>query len=116
MDYKLAKKLKNAGFVQRKWKYAFYYVEGLKNKAGEDMIVLYCDLDNFKGEKVYIPDLKELIETCEEDFANLRKYAQWEAEGGKYLGDAYEEEWEFLQKGETPEEAVANLWIELNKK
>ena len=114
MKQKLAKQLKEAGFTQRKWKYAFYYVKGLKNKAGEDMIVLYCDLYNFKGEKVYFPTLSELIEACGEDNKpTIRPWNifEWQASVPHKT----------LRKitqgvGKTPEEAVANLWLELNKK
>lgn len=95
MTYELAKQLKDAGFPQE-----------------EDNNVCHSDFqcDNCK-EKMetnapYFPTLSELIEAC----------------GHLQISNIYNETWIAKQKnglpyeGSTPEEAVANLWLELNKK
>lgn len=66
-----------------------------------------------------VPDLSELIEACGNDFGQLR-LSECEEET---VFNAYpstkklkeKKEW-YLAFGKTPEEAVANLWLELNKK
>ncbi len=100
MNYKLAKKLKDAGFSQ--WNH---------QKKGDR----FC-----KGTKkeCYIPTLLELIEACGDGFQILDKTSA-------YTWDALSDDKPFLSEprsadyegsGKTPEEAVAHLWLELNKK
>ena len=97
MNYKLAKKLEKAGYPQP--------AEGggyLHNKKG-----WYAE-----NNKPYPPSLSELIEACGDDFVGIYKdkgwIAAWRAE--KDYND-YKK-----AQGKTPEEAVAKLWLELNKK
>jgi len=94
MNYELAKKLKEAGFP-----------------------VKYPDNLFVEGEKsAYIPTLSELIKACvtnkEERCIYRLDYdwfeRQWEASAG-----APDEH--FAGFGKTPEEAVAKLWLGLNK-
>ncbi len=72
----------------------------------------------------YIPTLKELIEACGEGFETLRnsyKVDEWwtniklvtivDGATGKTT-----ETIEYKTKGSSPEEAVARLWLALNKK
>lgn len=88
MNYELAKKLKEAGFPKQLTK------------------GLYFPND------VYLPTLSELIEACGEGFHNLEKFKiKWMANGCKYP----DENNTYLVEGSTPEEAVANLWLVLNK-
>lgn len=103
MKHELVKQLKDAGFPQ----------EG----EGKTM---FCE--NHKGpcneydspcNKIYIPTLSELIEACGYDFHLLEKELNtpdyWRCLtiiNGK----------EIRTKGINPEEAVAKLWMELNKK
>ena len=98
IDYKLAKELKDAGFPQHQ----------------------PC------GSECYIPSLSELIEACGDDFENLVRTDE------KNLGvwfraymteDAFDElgipcvrDCDGFEGGDTPEESVARLWLELNKK
>lgn len=85
MNYELAKQLKEAGFPQ--------------SRDGVEFI-------SIKGQMEYfIPTLSELIEACGDSFEELTKIENnWVVTGGYQEG-----------KGSTPEEAVANLWLELNK-
>lgn len=91
MTYELAKKLKDAGFPQ-------------KDGAPRDRYISDHPLHKY----CYTPTLSELIEACGGQFGALRLGAEH-----KWLawGDEGIEEW-----GNTPSEAVANLWLELNKK
>lgn len=132
LNYELAKKLKEAGFPQKdlfRWDedthpdatieeyrrlnvgrvtYEGYYCPALTNEKK------HTDKDD-----IYIPTLLELIEACGDDFGTLHhihKPKTWTSvsrlfsrEGSKLL-NGHE------GKGDTPEEAVANLWLELNNK
>lgn len=88
MNYALAKKLKDSGFPQKEWTHS----SGIKPNEI----------------KWYEPSLSELIESCGEPFF-LETCPNWIA--GKTRG----------MDGITgcvasiPEEAVANLWLVLNK-
>ena len=106
MNYELAKQLKDAGFPQG---------EPYNN-------YLYCDehedLEHTEECSAYIPTLEELIEACGDDFGEVglaghcedrgkwRASQGWDGCGG-YDNDVY---------ADTPTEAVANLWLSLNKK
>ena len=98
MDYELAKKLKDAGFQQTWPKPDFVELH--------DAIKIQEIMDKYEKD-VYIPTLSELIEACGNrfDFLANNKNGTWQASGGN-IND---------QTGQTPEEAVANLWLELNK-
>lgn len=89
MNYELAKKLKDAGFPQNN-----HY---------------YC-LEDGTISDVCIPTLSELIEACGKDFETLSWYEypdKWMVTGGK------EEIEEFIAS--SPEEAVAELYLEISK-
>ena len=94
MDYKLAKQLKDAGFPQ--------------NSAGA-----FIFKDNIpKKEPVLVPILSKLIEACGDRFFRLVNFngdsdATWQSEAHNFEGHG---------QGKTPEEAVAKLWLKLNKK
>jgi hypothetical protein len=94
MNYELAKQLKDAGFP-------FKYV-GISN-VPKDNGVVFID----RQEAYEYPTLSELIEACGEDFRCLIKDGK---DGWCVQGD------NFQWKDKTPEEAVAKLWLELNKK
>lgn len=57
------------------------------------------------------PTLEELIEACGEDFQKLETIVgdKWQGVGGAGIRDIEVE-------GNTPSEAVARLWLALNKK
>lgn len=109
ISYELAKQLKEEGFSQKgKYEGKLVYLKDIK-QAG------------LRIGDVYIPSLSELIEACGDDFRSLEKhYGQIGATnhitpwyGAK---DVYMDETMVGITGITPEEAVANLWLELNKK
>jgi len=97
MKYETAKKLKEAGFPFRKY-------EGKEEKPN----LWDIEYEGGSFESLYIPTLSELIEACGEDFRLLCQDGKnyWSATSLK----------NYIEHGSTPEEAVANLWLELNKK
>ncbi len=99
-NYELAKQLKNAGFDQ---------MSGL---GKGDLLINPNKMDG-NNWIAYSPTLSELIEACE-DFVEFHlkwRVGYWYAVVQR--GDMPDNDW---QKGETPEEAVSKLWLELNKK
>lgn len=99
ISYELAKQLKEAGFPQ---------------PAGS-----YKTAD---GNWAYIPTLAELIESFPKDeILNFHYYPK--KDGNKWMAyykgcfemDAESKPY-FITKGKTPEEAVAKLWLALNKR
>lgn len=104
--YELAKELKDAGFPQGGPK------EPHCVQCNE--LALYTRCYDHEKEYVFHPTLSELIEACGETLQSLYNCgsAGWEAirEDDKY-GDS-----KGFEKGSTPEEAVARLWLALNPK
>lgn len=102
MKYELAKQLKDAGFP---------IVEHL-NKSPENIDRGFYGLPY---DKVYAPTLSELIEACGDDFVKLTRMTTGKE---KWLAKGDKESKRHVRKsfGSTPEEAVAKLWLELNKK
>jgi hypothetical protein len=99
ITYELAKKLKEAGFPQG-------------GNGGWQL----QDTDN---ERFYSPTLSELIEACGDRFSWLESYKDNETTIGKIRWGAYgfgDGEWNPEGFGNSPEEAVANLWLKLNNK
>ena len=100
MKYELAKQLKDAGFPQR-W--------------GNSQTIDGCVYDRPSKNRAHVPDLSELIAGCGDGFHHLKQregvdpHNKWEAGGGKDNHYA-------LLYGDTPEEAVANIWLALHKK
>ena len=99
MKYELAKKLKDAGFP--------YDWSRMEDHDPELLVKTW-----YMYGKGYSPTLEELIEACgkninfylKENWSDI-EFLNWEAFGGAKTGN-----------GKTPTEAVANLWLELNKK
>ena len=102
MKYELALALKNAGFPQREIDYTDFTLCQHNNGQLHER--------NASCEIVLIPTLSELIEACGENIKNI-----------EFLHDmnlfiAYSmESLDKKGKGITTQEAVANLWLELNK-
>jgi hypothetical protein len=91
ISYELARKLKDAGFPQSELARA-------QQQAGYDYVSL--------------PTLSSLIEVCGEGFGALgREPDGWVA--CQYVADGGE--WNNAHEGETPEDAVARLWLSLNQ-
>lgn len=116
MDYELAKELKEAGFPQENSDYS--YRDSTKFGRGVEI----QQEDSATGEFLCsIPDLSELIEACNNMTALTKTAperglmrARWIAEAWPYLMDVQTEQVQSI--GKTPEEAVAKLWLALNKK
>lgn len=106
MTYELCKQLKDAGFPQVG---SGYYLLG----TGMGEISYFTNPPDLRDYEHKIPTLSELIAACLEiipdKFLDLksRNYtdSQWIATSNWKIGGGY-----------TPEEAVAKLWLELNKK
>lgn len=101
MTYELAKELKDAGFLQRTL--GDYDGQECGHEEGE----------HTRECRVACPTLSELIEACGEDFSSLTlTKTMWRARAAN-----------FIRMGELvvdavstiPEEAVARLWLALNR-
>src|SRR4051794_8696200 len=101
MTYELAKQFKDAGFPQ-------------PDNIGEKILTGHIGRHEYiKG--CYLPTLSELIEAC------MGKL--WQLENDLFRVDKVDWEWRCITKkvngdkcsfGNTPEEAVARLWLALN--
>lgn len=106
MTYELAKELKDAGFPQGCLP---FFCDGCKKAQHNDEGIDMCDCEVNKYTQTYIPTLSELIEACGEHFGTLtRNGSTWYASHYEFI-DVYE-------YGPTPDEAVARLWLALNRK
>lgn len=99
MNYELAKQLKKNGFPTRD------LGNGYEIYSSESM--------------PFVPNLSELIEACGEEFVFLVK--EDDKNEVVWTATADIKKWKNFKdilsgKGSTPEEAVAKLWLELNKK
>lgn len=120
MNYKLAKKLKNIGFIQRK----HWNENGIRNDWKPN------DQENM----VSNPNLSELIKECGRYFYilhydnNTETWYAWKTRNVGVSGNFFDMfrydnntgtyyAWRSIEdvgvsgKGKTPEEAVANLWL-----
>lgn len=119
MTYELAKELKEAGWPQDIERGDTYFADDKLPTLNE---LDQMELETVSGEKnpIYCPTLSELVEACGEDFACLGKQnSPPGTRTGKWIAltstdpmyNRYPE-----REGDTPEEAVARLWLALNKK
>ena len=113
MDHELTKQLKDAGFKQGA-------ATGNHHDGGK-WIDDDGDIHDHEGggdNEMYIPTLEELIEACGEDFWSLTYLmgspATWKAAADR--STLRQVEPETYTTGATPTEAVARLWLALNKK
>ena len=102
MNYELAKKLKDAGFPMP----LSAIDERVREAFGEN------------GKVYLFPTLSELIEACGKDFGMLINMSSDNKQKFEAYSDTdYGPSPSGLKgNGATPEEAVANLWLALNKK
>ncbi len=93
MPYELAKQLKDAGFPTAKC----------------TCVLMHDENGCITG--WHEPNLSELIEACGDKFKSITRYGKdcWDADS-----EGADPDWS--TDGETPETAIANLWLELNKK
>lgn len=105
MNYELAKKLKNAGFPQGKEEHCTYQACPChsRKKCNECSNCWWIKL----------PTLEELIDACGERFVKLEQH-EGNINNFGYL--AFGKGIETPLYGKTPSEAVANLWLALQKK
>lgn len=113
MPYELAKQLKEAGFSQELTDPSSYYKTGYTNSPrlfgwsdGEDKPQQSDGRGNVK-----VPTLEELIEECGDKSFNLVRHGDgWVPNAGQF---------NFCTtpgtRGSTPTEAVARMWLALNK-
>jgi hypothetical protein len=90
ISYELARQLKQAGFPQSELARA-------QRQAGYDYVSM--------------PGLAALIEACGRDFGALGR------KGNSWIACAYISqygEWRNIHAGDTPEDAVAHLWLAAN--
>lgn len=126
MNYELAYQLKEAGFPQERSGYIFLHVKArsYRNLSTKNEWVhrpaetkkIYCagrpSRAHPHNEWEYAPILSELIEACGDDFGGVIR----DMFSGIWKWFAYEYPAGEKIFGATPEEAVARLWLALNKK
>lgn len=105
LSYELTKELKDAGFPQTKDGLGYWYTE--------KSVIINAGIRVVDPERCYIPTLSELIEACGSDLITLER---GQNEDGVISWVAYGDPDKINGDGLTPEEAVANLWIQLQKK
>lgn len=117
MNYELAKKLKDAGYPQLGYCHSHWLCPDNclyeQQKNGSDYFGINTARDFDINNYAYSPTLSELIEACGEDFGNLcRDKKKFKS----YPPQPIQHEFSNLEWVDTPEEAVANLWLALNEK
>jgi len=130
ISYELAKELKGAGFPQKNR--GSYWIQHngkltTRNDNGREHYKprVWTLAPFVKGaikglertyDNAYAPTLSELIEACGEEFEELGYLGK--AEAGTFRWYAVERSTDDYDRvyGSTPEEAVARLWLTLNKK
>ena len=112
MTYELAKKLKDAGFPQT-LKYCPIW-ENLYYLNGEIVQGAFKE-SKLKDGMVKVPTLSELIEACGDKLESLNQIEEGKWEAWSTILGTMGDEGKEITYGFTTEEAVANLWLALNK-
>lgn len=109
ISFELAKKLKDEGFPQNETFHFYLMEDGNYTKDSK--------------EGVFVPSLSELIEACGgkqnkegESFVLWFGETEWHAGYTNYLSDDYIDDYFGQGSGSTPEEALASLYLSINKK
>lgn len=119
ISYELAKQLKDAGFPQdlyvgdRHYSFISHPRMGIPSQWSVNIRTAEIYLP-VKDDECKIPTLSELIEACGDRFYSL-VYAtdnDWRC----FVESRDQEDYISSSQGSSPEEAVANLWLALNKK
>lgn len=107
MDYTLAKELKDAGFPNME--FGPLYV---------GKVILPQGGSNQDNPSIPIPTLEELIEACAKEFSNLKLYPNRidSKLRGDWMAWGIRETTDKLGYGFNPDEAIARLWLALNRK
>ena len=122
MKYELAKQLKDSKFPQihsgdSRWItkigdfVAFYRIDDNGNYRG-----INTSKDAVENNLCYYPTLSELIEACGKmSLFSYEGQKVWQAEGGKLTvnKETMQGGYEVRVVGNTPEEAVASLWLKI---
>ena len=104
MNFDLIQQLKDVGFP---------FVEFSVEEMGLGLYIRHgVDID---GKTYYVPDLSELIKACGEDFYAVIK-GRGTSKGLWFASNITSPEFhmESAKSADTPEEAVAKLWLMLN--
>lgn len=112
ITYELAKKLKDAGFLQK---------DRGDFVSPPDIEIINSPL------AIYVPTLSELIEACGDRFESLERWLPqdkmpWRVFMSDEAFKEYSIEYPCVKEccgytiGDSPEEAVTNLWLKLNEK
>lgn len=112
MNYTLAKELKDAGWNRQTRFHIVLSPKGEKKHYGRTKAQL-LQMELVGHEVLPCPTLSELIEACGDKFKKLWRHTNgnWTAYVGTKTGKDV-----FTKDGATAEEAVANLWLALNRK
>ena len=115
MDFELARELRNAGFSNIQ---DVQHREGREFFAPDGRVSVYSLGQIALAEDWFIPTLSELIEACDENFDSMYRGSDgsWLAASVSY--DDRDALGVQRQKGESkdsPEDAVARLWLALEK-
>lgn len=119
ISYALAKELKEAGFPQNPNSHDEFPNSWIDSEGHTSSYRHTLD-----GELMYVPTISELIEVCADRFKSLIKNPEivvggqpkpkWEALSPSFkIGDS---DASYFGFGDTAEEAVARLWLALDKK
>lgn len=123
MNYELIESLKDAGFPLQSAS-----LEDSKDSKRKSQIFYYGKDEIGRQGSCLFPTLSELIEACGEDFMMVSPTTNFtkseETEVGNILVPHHKDKWMAVTlkevgidaQGKTPEEAVAKLWLKLNKK
>lgn len=111
MTYELAKQLEETGFLPKEGHYPrSYYIDS-------DRVGFFTSSSEHEKDAVYQPTLSELIEACGAVEFRLHFYPK--GFGSDVTDEAWfvieRPNWTDMPRCSTPEEAVAKLWLELNK-
>lgn len=102
MNYKLAKQLKDNGFPQ----------PDSGNYQCETIHAYHYESPEHDAD-VHFPNLSELIEACGKNIMSIRKVWNENREITNWIAESDTEN-TITAIGESPTEAVANLWLALN--
>jgi len=127
LDFELAKELKEAGYSQygKNW-WVLENHETEWKEVNEDTHLNFYELGKRLQDSAYLPTLSELIRACDVPFerriTTIHQQAEPNEHGNGCIARWYAHgvwwdtsEHDVYGEGDTPEQAVARLWIALKK-